>query len=344
MNHQRDISLDCLKAFAIFLVVWGHCIQYLSSTHYSEQPVYRIIYSFHMPLFMALVGYFATSLLKINSFFKVFWKKSRQLLIPAIVMLSIMCLLQVYPVSGIIHFLKVLVIHLWFLKAAFLCIILFYIFAFNKKFRPAGILFSLIISQFIHLWYWPINIMYPCFVLGYFLHSYRDFIKRHYLRVIGISGCIFFIMLIFWDSSFWDVPAFTVDFSTQEFTEYWWKTLYRLIIGMAGTVFLFTVFITMVGRLRSDKIKNALQGVGMRTLGIYLIQALLVESLLPRIINLDGTDPMLYNLVYTSLIAITSLIICVLIVGLLERNKITSILLLGKPSKQYEAKYTAFTQ
>lgn len=82
-GKQRDHTLDALKLFAIYLVVWGHAIQYLQSIEYYNQPVYRIIYSFHMPLFMALVGYFAASLTK-QSFSAVLAKKARQLLLPAV--------------------------------------------------------------------------------------------------------------------------------------------------------------------------------------------------------------------------------------------------------------------
>ncbi|MCH5218064.1 MAG: acyltransferase family protein [Muribaculaceae bacterium] len=330
MQKQRDIALDCLKAFAIFLVLWGHCIQYLSSTHYAEQPLYRIIYSFHMPLFMALVGYFATSLLCINSFAKVVWKKCRQLLIPAVVMIAFICLVQGYAVNGLIHFFKLIVINLWFLKVAFLCTVLFYVFAFNRKFRPAGIIISLIISQFIHLWYWPVNIMYPCFVLGYFLHSFRTYIECNSLKIMMISGCIFVAMLLFWDRSFWDMPEFTVNVASQSFTEFWGKTLYRLAIGIAGTIFFFSAFISLVDRLLSEKIKKRLQFVGVRTLGIYLVQSLLVEVILARTLNLDTLNPLVYNLVVTPAIALIALIICTLTVKLLEQTKITSALLLGK--------------
>jgi fucose 4-O-acetylase-like acetyltransferase len=52
LNNKRIISLDILKAFAIFLVCWGHAIQYL---HHDEtfwnNKIWEMIYSFHMPLF-----------------------------------------------------------------------------------------------------------------------------------------------------------------------------------------------------------------------------------------------------------------------------------------------------
>lgn len=145
-----------------------------------------------------------------------------------------------------------------------------------------------------------------------------------------ISGCIFVAMLLFWDRSFWDMPEFTVNVASQSFTEFWGKTLYRLAIGIAGTIFFFSAFISLVDRLLSEKIKKRLQFVGVRTLGIYLVQSLLVEVILARTLNLDTLNPLVYNLVVTPAIALIALIICTLTVKLLEQTKITSALLLGK--------------
>ena len=53
---ERAILLDALRGFAIILVVLGHAIQ-SSFVDYDNNPFFRIIYSFHMPLFMFLSGY-----------------------------------------------------------------------------------------------------------------------------------------------------------------------------------------------------------------------------------------------------------------------------------------------
>lgn len=57
-RRLRNIYLDVVKGIAMFLVIWGHCIQYFtaSSTHY-ENIVFKVIYSFHMPLFALILQY-----------------------------------------------------------------------------------------------------------------------------------------------------------------------------------------------------------------------------------------------------------------------------------------------
>ena len=63
IQKKRDVSLDIAKGILIFLVVWGHSIQfglgyeYGDAGKYWHDYVYRAIYTFHMPLFMAISGY-----------------------------------------------------------------------------------------------------------------------------------------------------------------------------------------------------------------------------------------------------------------------------------------------
>lgn len=55
-QEKRDTSIDSLRGLAILLVVFGHSLQY-SNTDFDNNILFRIIYSFHMPLFMFISGY-----------------------------------------------------------------------------------------------------------------------------------------------------------------------------------------------------------------------------------------------------------------------------------------------
>lgn len=57
---ERNEKLDNLKGIAIFLVVWGHSLQYLNNGEFDffENSLFQVIYSFHMPLFMVISGFF----------------------------------------------------------------------------------------------------------------------------------------------------------------------------------------------------------------------------------------------------------------------------------------------
>ncbi len=59
MYVYRENRIDFIRGIAVFLMLWGHCIQHFSTqqTDFYEDHVFRFIYSFHMPLFMMISGY-----------------------------------------------------------------------------------------------------------------------------------------------------------------------------------------------------------------------------------------------------------------------------------------------
>ena len=61
---KRDSYWDIVKAILIFLVIFGHVIQFLMYQRNNDEgfwtdPIFKGIYLFHMPLFMLVSGYFA---------------------------------------------------------------------------------------------------------------------------------------------------------------------------------------------------------------------------------------------------------------------------------------------
>ena len=67
MKKERDLLPDILRGFAILMVVYGHYIQegngydFSTDMSYFDDKIYQFIYSFHMPLFALIAGYFACS-------------------------------------------------------------------------------------------------------------------------------------------------------------------------------------------------------------------------------------------------------------------------------------------
>ena len=82
---KRLLSFDMLKLFAIFLVIWGHSIAFLSNGDFEENEVYLWIYSFHMPLFMVISGYFFAGNSVQKPISTILKQKAVQLILPCIV-------------------------------------------------------------------------------------------------------------------------------------------------------------------------------------------------------------------------------------------------------------------
>lgn len=61
VGADRDIRFDVLKGLLIILVVLGHSIniEYLDASW--DNALFHFIYSFHMPLFVFLSGFFLQS-------------------------------------------------------------------------------------------------------------------------------------------------------------------------------------------------------------------------------------------------------------------------------------------
>lgn len=57
VREERDYRFDNMRCLLIFMVILGHCMELFLTPRVGD--VYRIIYAFHMPVFMIITGYFA---------------------------------------------------------------------------------------------------------------------------------------------------------------------------------------------------------------------------------------------------------------------------------------------
>ena len=58
-KNSRIYAFDNIKFILIFLVVFGHLLEIAQGWGEERESVYRLIYSFHMPVFMFFTGWFA---------------------------------------------------------------------------------------------------------------------------------------------------------------------------------------------------------------------------------------------------------------------------------------------
>lgn len=77
---DRDLSLDFMKGFAIFLVVLGHVLQYTSGVEH--HPFRDFIYSIHMPLFFFVSGFLASKKLGAKQNILFYVNKKSRLILP----------------------------------------------------------------------------------------------------------------------------------------------------------------------------------------------------------------------------------------------------------------------
>ncbi|MGY8666982.1 nodulation factor fucose acetyltransferase NolL, partial [Bradyrhizobium sp. UFLA05-109] len=81
---DRDLSFDFAKGILIILVIVGHLLQYViyRDDEYWYSAYFKLIYMFHMPLFMAISGYLSSGALLRKPFARSVKDRAVQLLLP----------------------------------------------------------------------------------------------------------------------------------------------------------------------------------------------------------------------------------------------------------------------
>ena len=127
----RELLPDAIKALAIILVVWGHAIQYFHghSYDYWNDPIFKTIYGFHMPIFALVSGYLFSRSIQRHRASTLVFRKAKALLLPCLTWGTIMgCLSLFYDMaSGSMSSLwtifatpaREVLNNYWFLKAVF---------------------------------------------------------------------------------------------------------------------------------------------------------------------------------------------------------------------------------
>lgn len=316
MAKPRIIFIDILKLFTIYLVIWGHAIMNFQPD-YELSYIFRSIYAFHMPLFMMLSGYFATSSmsLTINEFFI---KKIRQLLLPCISW-GIICWLVIR--SGLIRGefnLRLselftgwlgIIDNFWFLKSCFICYTLTWLCYRCGKYKliMMGIVWILCTMQGrFHL-----DMMFPSFLAGVYLRK-SDFLRGILVKDRYVLYMVFLSLLCIY--LFTNIPNIY---------------FFRLALGISGAMACFILFNTTIGKHPINPKLEMLASWGEITLGVYILQAILLEVLMPQYISFASL-PMSAIVILMPLLSLATLGVLLLIVNNLNRLSFLGFLLFGR--------------
>lgn len=341
IKKTRIKAFDFLKLIAIFFVIWGHAIQYFLSSDYSDEPVFRIIYSFHMPLFMMISGYFSFSSMSLSMgiFLK---KKIVQLLLPVftwgaflwIYQLVYECIQTKVLSTNIDSLLQILICDFWFLKSCFICYFLYYCRRFFNTRFISWTYVSLFLSLFIP--YAQMWIMYSCFLLGIELKTnplFFSHVKENYLKY----SILFLVMLCFWGKSFFingnGLYSVFVGLMKEDFVplHMWCYNLYRLAIGIIGSIAFIGLFCHFPQKI-NNRLLNSCCEYGRYTLELYVIQVLVIEEILSKHINFDNVNIYLCNIIVMPLVSIIFIYICVFLIKEISKISLLRFILFGKTS------------
>lgn len=257
MEKYRSLYIDVVRGFAIFLVVFGHCIQYGSeySDSYFVNPVFKFIYSFHMPLFMLISGYLFYASVNKHSFKGVCIGKLRRIFIPLFVWVTLFLIFFdtkefcISNIHGIWTLINIYFSHLWFLWSVLFCslvtLVIHHFFSDNLFVHFVILLYLLLLPNAYNIFYYAF--MYPFFVAGY---GYNKIVRMH-INKEKMNIVFFLSFLLYVPLYIFFVKEDYIYVSLSCILDYSSKTLifhqilidfYRYLIGFVGSILILVFF------------------------------------------------------------------------------------------------------
>ena len=257
--QERNLLIDILKGFAILLVVLGHSVQYNLPGRFDESLIFRVIYSFHMPLFMFLSGY-----VNFGSFDGSFGKllqRLRSLILPYfswfLLMFGYSCLFVYFRGGEFPDFHSSLLelikspdrAGLWFLWVLALnCLMLFLSLGITRKFEEIimllmVVLLNVVVAKFkiSYAGLVPLSWHLLFFCLGYTTAKYKWGTKRAFKYVGIVSLVAFPFLALNWERSM-HMPLFLLLIKGITW-KYMLLHFYSLLVPISGILACFSLLI-----------------------------------------------------------------------------------------------------
>lgn len=323
-NTKRDLSIDALKAFAIYLVVLGHFIQY-SVKNFDENLLFKLIYSFHMPLFIFISGYLSYREKGID--IKYLKRRFLTLLIPYFSWMVVSSIINVIDTndgffSSIIRIFLYPDNGLWFLWVLFWMHILFYCCSFlSKKYLlPLMCLSYLLIRIVIYvlkienvLGVNLLSYLFLYFIFGFVAVKYKNFAD------LIFKSWYFALPFFLFMACFWQRIGM-LSFDNYLINSKLIISIYKIIVATLG-------IITSVGVFREIKSFNKyIIYTGENSIAIYTMNMYVLSIIYCVVKNiLHGYLYYFYAVSFSFII----IFICLFIGNLLKKNKFLSLIFLG---------------
>lgn len=323
--NDRIWQFDFLKLLCSFLVIYGHCLLHYGYPPF-EHPICTFIYSFHMPLFMVISGYFS----KLDDITTI-KNSGYKLLISKKVISYVLPYFTMFCISLILTYIVNVRIDSWFLMSVFgnYTITLFIIKFMNVKKSITNvfilILLFLILGPIL-LHFYKMLYMYPFFVLGIIIkRENRTFIK--YKKQVFVTSFFTFIILyiLLWNNKcIYDVNggAWINVYPTIEFIkDNLYLHLLRYIIGASACL----LFIAGIFCLPSFSSLIKISKYGAYSLELYLLGLYFDRYHL----KLNHLEEFKYNIA-CFVFSVIIVCLCILISKQIKKVPILNFILFGK--------------
>lgn len=342
IQKKRDVSLDIAKGILIFLVVWGHSIQFGFGYEYGEtygclnDYVFRGICSFHMPLFMAISGYlFYYSNQK--SFKDVIISRIKSIGIPyvAYCTLKVILLAPMMKMGGAISFIIDTYSNgFWFLTSVLLnCYVVSLVTLISRnKWIVTTLLMLVNLGLFFvnnNYLYNTHNYMFTCFIVGYLYNLQIE--KPMTFSKMTVKGGVLAIIVFLMSASIFKDDLYIYSNGVYLIRDGSLSAhqlgidMTRCAIGLVASI-CFLYFIPLHKYL-SEGMRNFVCTLGRYSIGIYCLSMIILHTIYKIMGKFDVN--ILHNYYYPIILAIMVMIICTMSMIFCEKRRILNMLFLG---------------
>lgn len=302
---RREKYYDVIKGFAIWLVVLGHCWQTFCPG-WENTILAKIIIMFHMPLFIAVSGYFFLSSVCKYSLKDNIKRKFLRLYLPSFswglisVIIFLFYKLICHKELEILYFISLLFTGMWFLTVLFLISIIgVFIQNYYSKYKYCAWLIIYLIINFLPSYgtFNQLKYLIPYFVLAMYFSKYNW--RQCPLWLFSISLLIFILLL----------NIYTFDYSLYQMGgqnvltfEYYWKSFIRFFSGISGVI--CSLYICKwIYQLK--KVNYCFMYIGTLTLPIYVLHQYFL--LIQRVSSYQNSS-ILFNILLSIVIVLISIL------------------------------------
>ena len=350
MDKKESFYWDLVKGVSIFLMLWGHCIQYcgLDDINCFEDPVFKTIYTFHMPLFMLVSGYLFSHSFRKRNLQELLTRRIQGMLHPIVAatfLCNVLMLLPTYVLSNRADFLFGSLFMgvgdtFWFLWAVLYCGVIVSVCGKLTE-KPALQVLLMILGDAVILLVpqWSTTLfMYPYFVAGFFCGMYRDLSVRIYRVLRYVMLVVFPVLVNFYEQKhyIYFTPMYSEELGLAASAEI---ALFRWGIGFAGCIWMLALmeFLLWLAE-RVPAVRTCLKGVsllGRNSLQVYCLSVPLLTGYmrhgyrkLVEIIgsNLFARNVLVFDFLFTPLLALVWSVILYYLVVLLKKYKLHSLI------------------
>lgn len=297
---KRYKEIDFMKGMLICLVILGHIIQagqgeaYLNESKFYLNYFFKIIYSFHLPLFAMVSGLLGGLTYKSMTVFKYMKGKVKRLIIPIFIYGIIYTVLRICfdnclensmtPLSVISFYFNTCLYSWWFLWGIFLFSIICFC---NKKyFNNTLVTYILIfLLSFItpdifnfHI----IKFIYPYYVIGFLASERENSLNEKKIKYSGadlLIAIIFVIMLFKYKTEYYIYES-RYSIWGKQYLHQIFIDIYRFIIGFLGCEIFGKLILKGYKVVSKCKISDFICWCGRQSLDIYIIHGLLITYIL----------------------------------------------------------------